>query len=75
MSFGRDVTADDRRRNLRVNTLVERASTTMHAYVAHDDAASLLGELDRLTSTGWRVVHLDRTDDGRVFYAFLESTV
>jgi hypothetical protein len=47
----------------------------MHAYVAHDDAASLFEEIDQMISVGWRVMRLDRTDNGKVFYAFLESTV
>ena len=50
---------------------VERVETSITAYLCSDDVDALLERLDSYAGdTSWKLVTLDRTNDGK-FYAFL----
>ena len=50
---------------------VERVETSITAYLCSGDVAALLGRLDFYAGdSSWKLVTLDRTNDGK-FYAFL----
>jgi len=50
---------------------VERVETAITAYLCSDDVEALLERLDSYAGdTSWKLVTLDRTNDGK-FYAFL----
>jgi len=50
---------------------VERVETSITAYLCSDDVVALIERLDGYAGdSSWRLVTLDRTNDGK-FYAFL----
>ncbi len=50
---------------------VERVETSITAYLCSDDVVALIERLDYYAGdSSWRLVTLDRTNDGK-FYAFL----
>lgn len=52
-------------------TSVERVETSITAYLCSDDVEALLERLDFYAGdSSWKLVTLDRTNDGK-FYAFL----
>ena len=52
-------------------TSVERVETSITAYLCSDDVEALLARLDFYAGdSSWKLVTLDRTNDGK-FYAFL----
>ena len=54
-----------------VLTRVERVETPTTVYLCSDDVDALLERLDSYAGdTSWKLVTLDRTNDGK-FYAFL----
>jgi len=66
MTFG-----DPGRAGKRLGTGVQRVDTNTTVYLASDDVVELIERVDGyLGDTTWRIVTLDRTNDGQ-FYAFL----
>lgn len=63
--------SDPGRKGSRLGSGVQRVDTGFTAYLCSDDVVELLERVDEyLGNTNWRLVTLDRTNDGQ-YYAFM----